>query len=91
MPVTLAGGPQCYQHDDWLTDQASSAQNINRQNNAGQIRHGFFTANGGVSTGLYQSLNCGFGSDDQPALIAENRRRVGASLGFRPEQMFGLR
>jgi YfiH family protein len=91
MPVTLAGGPQCYQHDDWLTDQASSAQNINRQNNAGQIRHGFFTANGGVSSGLYQSLNCGFGSDDQPALIAENRRRVGASLGFRPEQMFGLR
>jgi hypothetical protein len=55
------------------------------------MRHGFFTANGGVSNGLYQSLNCGFGSNDDPALIAENRRRVANSLGFRPDQMFGLR
>ena len=57
----------------------------------GHIRHGFFTANGGVSTGLYQSLNCGFGSNDDPALIAENRRRVANRLGFQPDQMFGLR
>jgi YfiH family protein len=36
-------------------------------------------------------LNCGFGSNDDPALIAENRRRVANSLGFQPDQMFGLR
>ena len=32
-----------------------------------QIRHGFFTAKGGVSTGIYESLNCGFGSQDDRA------------------------
>ena len=77
----LEGGPQCYQHAGW---QDGTARKLH-------IRHGFFTANGGVSTGLYQSLNCGFGSDDNPALIAENRRRVANSLGFQPDQMFGLR
>ena len=81
VPVNLEGGPQCYQHAGW---QDGAAQKWH-------IRHGFFTANGGVSTGLYQSLNCGFGSNDDPALIAENRRRVANSLGFQPDQMFGLR
>ena len=56
-----------------------------------QIRHGFFTAKGGVSAGVYKSLNCGFGSQDDRVLITENRRRVASSLGFRPERMFGLR
>ncbi len=56
-----------------------------------QIRHGFFTAKGGVSTGIYKSLNCGFGSQDDRVLITENRRRVAASLGFKPDRMFGLR
>lgn len=43
--------------------------------------HGFFTRRGGVSTGLYASLNCGPGSSDDPAAVHENRRRVAASLG----------
>ena len=47
-----------------------------------QIRHGFFTAKGGVSSGIYKSLNCGFGSQDDRVLITENRRRVAASLGL---------
>ena len=38
--------------------------------------HGFFGRKGGVSTGELASLNCGLGSGDDPALIAENRRRV---------------
>jgi YfiH family protein len=42
--------------------------------------HGFFTRRGGVSTGLYASLNCGPGSSDAPAAVQENRRRVAASL-----------
>ena len=78
LPVNLEGGPQCYQHAGW---QVGVAQKWH-------IRHGFFTADGGVSTGLYQSLNCGFGSNDDPALIAENRRRVANSLGFQANQMF---
>ena len=45
------------------------------------IRHGFFTRAGGVSTGLYASLNCGLGSNDDPNLVLENRRRIGRHLG----------
>ncbi|WP_174803568.1 peptidoglycan editing factor PgeF [Martelella limonii] len=42
------------------------------------IRHGFFTRKGGVSAGLYESLNCGIGSADEPGAVAENRARVAA-------------
>ena len=40
------------------------------------VAHGFFGRRGGVSDGDLASLNCGLGSSDDPALIAENRRRV---------------
>jgi YfiH family protein len=50
------------------------------------IRHGFFTRAGGVSGDLYASLNCGPGSADAPANVAENRARVARHLGAgRPE------
>ena len=49
------------------------------------IRHGFFTRDGGVSDGLYASLNGGAGSDDVPARVAENRARMAAALGVRPD------
>ncbi len=45
------------------------------------IRHGFFTREGGVSTGIYAGLNCGRGSDDDPGHVAENRARVACHLG----------
>ena len=45
------------------------------------IAHGFFTAEGGVSDGLYASLNCGPGSKDAPEAVAENRQRVAQALG----------
>lgn len=45
------------------------------------VRHGFFTRAGGVSTGLYEGLNTGVGSRDDPAAVAENRRRVAAHFG----------
>lgn len=40
------------------------------------IRHGFFTRQGGVSEGIYQGLNVGLGSSDDPARVEENRTRV---------------
>lgn len=40
------------------------------------LRHGFFTREGGVSEGLYASLNCGFGSGDAAEYVAENRARA---------------
>ena len=45
------------------------------------IRAGFFTREGGVSTGIYQSLNCGTGSNDDHTAVMENRARVTAALG----------
>lgn len=48
--------------------------------NSSGIAHGFFGRDGGVSTGIYQSLNCGPGSKDAPEAVAENRRRVAAAL-----------
>lgn len=44
------------------------------------VAHGFFGRRGGVSTGELASLNCGVGSGDDAALIAENRRRVVAAV-----------
>lgn len=44
-------------------------------------RHGFFGNTGGVSRGLYHSLNCGPGSGDAPDKVATNRARVAAALG----------
>ncbi len=46
------------------------------------IRHGFFTRTGGTSCGIYNSLNCGFGSDDDGAAVALNRERAMARLGL---------
>jgi len=45
------------------------------------IKHGFFERTGGVSTGIYASLNCGPGSSDVRENVVENRRRVSVSLG----------
>ena len=45
------------------------------------VRHGFFTRQGGVSGGLYASLNVGRGSGDDPARVAENRTRAAGALG----------
>ncbi len=45
------------------------------------IRHGFFTREGGTSDGIYHSLNCGFGSSDDPGRVRQNRARVAHHLG----------
>lgn len=47
----------------------------------GDMRHGFFTRAGGVSQGIYEGLNCGAGSRDNPDHIHENRARVAAHFG----------
>jgi YfiH family protein len=45
------------------------------------VRHAFFTRRGGVSEGVFDSLNVGRGSGDDPAHVAENRARAAAALG----------
>ncbi len=51
------------------------------------IAHGFFTRLGGVSGGLYASLNCGIGSHDDRAHVLENRARVTATLGVAADRL----
>ena len=54
------------------------------------IRHGFFTRIGGVSQGIYQGLNIGVGSNDDPALVRENRRRVAEWMGVTPDSLLSV-
>lgn len=54
------------------------------------VRHAFFTRLGGVSTGLYASLNGGQGSSDDPDAIAINRARMAATLGVAPSHLLSV-
>ena len=49
--------------------------------------HGFFTRIGGVSQGVFASLNAGVGSRDAPEAVAENCARAAAALGVAPERL----
>jgi len=51
------------------------------------IRHAFFTREGGVSEGIYASLNGGIGSRDAPEKVRENRARMAASLSVAPTHL----
>ncbi len=59
-------------------------------NDINNISHGFFTRQGGCSTGLYKSLNCGPGSDDTPENVKRNRQTICASLGDENGRLCGL-
>ncbi|MBI5261216.1 MAG: peptidoglycan editing factor PgeF [Bradyrhizobium sp.] len=54
------------------------------------VRHAFFTREGGVSEGVYAGLNGGTGSNDDPAAVAENRRRMAERLGVAPGHLLSL-
>jgi YfiH family protein len=51
------------------------------------LRHAFFSRHGGVSNGVYAALNGGIGSNDDPANVAENRRRMAEQIGVTPERL----
>ena len=54
------------------------------------VKHGFFGRAGGVSAGIYASLNAGTGSNDDPTAVAENRRRIAATFGAPPTHLVGV-
>ena len=54
------------------------------------LRHAFFTREGGVSDGIYASLNGGLGSNDDPAHVAENRRRMAEQMGVAPAHFLSV-
>lgn len=51
------------------------------------IKHAFFTREGGVSSGIYSSLNVGKGSDDKLENVIENRRIVATFMETEPEKL----
>jgi len=54
------------------------------------LRHAFFSRDGGVSGGIYSGLNGGLGSNDDPADVAENRRRMAEQMGVPPSHFLGV-
>ncbi|MBY0421828.1 MAG: polyphenol oxidase family protein, partial [Parvularculaceae bacterium] len=54
------------------------------------VRHGFFGRAGGVSTGLFATLNCGLGSADDRVHALENRARAARALGIEPGRLLTL-
>ncbi len=54
------------------------------------VMHGFFGRQGGVSDGIYASLNCGYGSGDDSVSVCENRTRVASWLGTDEKQLITL-
>jgi len=46
------------------------------------IRHGFFTRQGGKSQGVFESLNCGYGSDEDRDIVSANRAHAGGLIGI---------
>ncbi|MGQ0664670.1 MAG: peptidoglycan editing factor PgeF [Pseudomonadota bacterium] len=55
------------------------------------LRHAFFSRRGGVSEGVYASLNCGLGTADRPDNVVANRARALARLEFKPAALMTLR
>jgi YfiH family protein len=51
------------------------------------VRHAFFTRRGGVSQGVYDSLNVGIGSRDDPEAVRENRARAAAAFDAPPQAL----
>jgi YfiH family protein len=51
------------------------------------INHAFFTREGGVSEGIYASLNGGIGSNDHPDRVAENRARMACGVGVHRDRL----
>lgn len=51
------------------------------------VRHAFFERAGGVSEGLYSSLNCGYGADDPAANVTANRQRALAALDLEADSL----
>jgi YfiH family protein len=54
-------------------------------------RHGFFTRNGGYSTGVFASLNCSLSGADAVPVVLRNRALVAAAMGVEPGQLVGLK
>jgi len=63
------------------------SKKLNKFNN---IKHCFFSKNGGTSHGIYSSLNCGLGSNDNKENILNNLAIVSKKIGVRKKNLFSM-
>jgi len=70
-----------------LSDTRAEALQAGELDALDGIRHGFFTRTGGVSEGIYGSLNIGLGSNDHRPNVLENRSRVAERLGIGSDRL----
>lgn len=54
------------------------------------VKHGFFTRRGGASSGVFDGLNCGYGSTDQSDIVTINRGRVADAMGVSIDKLRGV-
>ena len=54
------------------------------------VTHGFFGRGGGASSGIFDGLNCGYGSSDQHDIVAINRARVAKAMGVDDAALLGV-
>jgi len=54
------------------------------------IKHGFFNRKGGVSSGIYKSLNCGIGSHDKKKNVLNNLKIVSKKIGCKQKKLLLL-
>ena len=55
------------------------------------LKHCFFSRKGGVSKGIYESLNCGLGSDDEKINVLKNFKLVADKVGCKEERLITLK
>lgn len=73
-----------------MTENTPPLLTMGPMNELGVVRHGFFTRRGGVSSGIYESLNCGPGSADARKNVVENRRRTLQALDLPDTSLVSL-
>ena len=54
------------------------------------IRNGFYSRHGGVSSGIYQGLNCGLGSSDDQEFVKKNKALVANDMGISEEALMSV-
>ena len=54
------------------------------------LKHCFFSRNGGYSKGIYKSLNCGMGSKDKKEIVLKNLELISKKIGCKKESLITL-
>lgn len=67
-----------------------TSEALERLDENGRIAHGFFGRQGGQSQGVYATLNCGLGTQDDPENVMQNRKIALQTLGIEEKKIVTL-